>query len=130
MEQKKTKTSIVERKNEVVGSLKQLGTAIYNQLDEGIFPTINMPSRSTENIAYDPVVRQYVLGDKVVSRSARNVRHVKPFTQLAWAAMFSNELTSQRKTSTLRDVYYSAQAYEMTFTDQQESNNIITDLET
>jgi DNA topoisomerase-6 subunit A len=44
--------------------------------------------------------------------------------------MFSNELTSQRKTSTLRDVYYSAQAYEMTFTDQQESNNIVTDLET
>jgi len=44
--------------------------------------------------------------------------------------MFSNELTSQRKTSTLRDVYYSAQAYEMTFKDQQESNNIITDLET
>jgi DNA topoisomerase-6 subunit A len=44
--------------------------------------------------------------------------------------MFANELTSQRKTSTLRDVYYSAQAYEMTFKDQQESNNIITDLET
>jgi DNA topoisomerase-6 subunit A len=44
--------------------------------------------------------------------------------------MFSNELSGQRKTSTLRDVYYSAQAYEMTFKDQQESNNIITDLET
>ena len=70
------------------------------------------------------------LGEKNVSRSARNIRHIKPFTQLAWAAMFSNELTTQRKTSTLRDVYYSAQAYEMTFTDQQESNNIITDLET
>jgi len=55
---------------------------------------------------------------------------VKPFTQLTWAAEFSHELTSQRKTSTLRDVYYSAQAYEMTFKDQQESNNIVTDLET
>ena len=39
-------------------------------------------------------------------------------------------MTTKKKTSTLRDVYYSAQAYEMTFTDQQESNNIITDLET
>lgn len=130
MVQKKTKTSIVERKNEVIGSLRTLGTDIYNQLDNGVFPTINIPSRSTENITYDPALRQYVLGEKVVSRSARNIRHVKPFTQMAWAAMFSNELTSQRKTSTLRDVYYSAQAYEMTFTDQQESNNIITDLET
>jgi DNA topoisomerase-6 subunit A len=127
--EKKSKSSIVEKKNEVVGSLKSFGTKIYDQLDQCVFPTISMPSRSTENISYDPSIRQYVLGDKTVSRSARNIRHVKPFTQLAWAAMFSNELTSQRKTSTLRDVYYSAQAYEMTFTDQQESNNIITDLE-
>ena len=127
---KKHKSSIAEKKSEVVGSLKSLGASVYNQLDQGVFPTINMPSRSTENINYDSVVRQYVLGDKSVSRSARNIRHLKPFTQLTWAAMFSNELTTQRKTSTLRDVYYSAQAYEMTFTDQQESNNIITDLET
>jgi DNA topoisomerase VI subunit A len=130
MVQKKSKNSVIIRQQEVVAGLKKLGTDIYNQLDTGIFPTINMPSRSTENINYDPDVRQYVLGERVVSRSARNIRHVKPFTQLAWAAMFSNELTTKKKTSTLRDVYYSAQAYEMTFSDQQESNNIITDLET
>jgi DNA topoisomerase-6 subunit A len=130
MAQMKNRTRIVEKKHEVIAGLKALGTDIYNQLDKGVFPTINMPSRSTENITYDPSIRQFVLGEKVVSRSARNIRHVKPFTQLAWAAMFSNELTTKKKTSTLRDVYYSAQAYEMTFTDQQESNNIITDLET
>jgi len=130
MAQKKNRTRVMEKKHEVIAGLKALGTDIYNQLDKGVFPTINMPSRSTENINYDPSIRQYVLGEKVVSRSARNIRHVKPFTQLAWAAMFSNELTTKKKTSTLRDVYYSAQAYEMTFTDQQESNNIITDLET
>lgn len=130
MAQKKSKSSITKRQNEVINSLYKLGSDIYEQLDKGVFPNLNIPSRSTENITYDPNVRQYVLGDKVVSRSARNIRHIKPFTQLAWVAMFSNELTTQRKTSTLRDVYYSAQAYEMTFTDQQESNNIITDLET
>src|SRR3989337_1537299 len=130
MEKKKHKSRGAEKKSEVIGRLKNFGSEIYDQLDKGVFPTISMPSRSTENINYDPNLRQYILGDKSVSRSARNIRHVKPFTQLAWAAMFSNELTSQRKTSTLRDVYYSAQAYEMTFTDQQESNNIITDLET
>ncbi|MCX8151116.1 MAG: DNA topoisomerase IV subunit A [Candidatus Bathyarchaeota archaeon] len=124
------KTKIAEKRQEVINTLKTFGAKIYDQLEQGVFPTINMPSRSTDNINYDPKTRQYILGEKVVSRSARNIRHVKPFTQLAWAAMFSNELTTQRKTSTLRDVYYSAQAYEMTFTDQQESNNIITDLET
>lgn len=130
MEKKKHKSSIIERKKEVLESLGDMGLDIYQQMDEGRFPSITMPSRSTENINYDPQVRQFVLGDRRVKRSARNIRHVKPFTQLVWAALFSNELSSQRKTSTLRDVYYSAQAYEMTFKDQQESNNIITDLET
>ena len=117
MAQKKAK--ITERKQAVIKGLQSFGTNIYNQLDEGVFPTVNMPSRSTENITYDAALRQYILGEKNVGRSARNIRHIKPFTQLAWVAMFSNELTSQRKTSTLRDVYYSAQAYEMTFTDHK-----------
>jgi DNA topoisomerase-6 subunit A len=130
MDLKKRKSSISERKKEVLTSLGSLGGAIYDQLDKGNFPAIDMPSRSTDNIMYDENLRQFILGDRRVKRSARNISHVKPFTQLVWAALFSNELSSQRKTSTLRDVYYSAQAYEMTFKDQQESNNIITDLET
>jgi DNA topoisomerase-6 subunit A len=130
MAQKKQKTSISERKKEVLTSLEGFGTNIYDQLDLGHFPSTVMPSRSTENIHYDQQLRQFILGERKVRRSARNIRHLKPFTQLTWAALFSNELASQRKTSTLRDVYYSAQAYEMTFKDQQESNNIITDLET
>lgn len=130
MAQKKRRSTILERRKEVLESLSGLGGKIYDQLDTGNFPSITMPSRSTENIRYDAQVRQFILGDRKVKRSARNIRHVKPFTQLTWAALFSNELASQRKTSTLRDVYYSAQAYEMTFKDQQESNNIVTDLET
>jgi DNA topoisomerase-6 subunit A len=130
MERKKHRFSVTERKKEVLTGLETLGGTIYNQLDEGVFPSIDMPSRSTDNIAYDEKLRQFILGDRRVRRSARNISHLKPFTQLVWAALFSNELSSQRKTSTLRDVYYSAQAYEMTFKDQQESNNIITDLET
>ena len=130
MERRKYKSSIVERKKEVLAGLENLGVRVYEQLDGGYFPSIEMPSRSTEDIYYDPQVGQFILGDKRVRRSARNIRHLRPFTNLVWTAFFSHELTSQRKTSTLRDVYYSAQAYEMSFKDQQESNNIITDLET
>jgi len=126
----KHKSMIKERKQEILASLENLGRTTYDQLDKGFFPSIEMPSRSTENIYYDPQVRQYILGERRVKRNARNIRHIRPFTQLIWTGLFSHELTSQRKTSTIRDVYYSAQAYEMKFKDQQESNNIITDLET
>jgi len=130
MRKKQTRISALERKKEVITNLANFGSTLYEQMDSGTFPWIKMPSRSIENIYYNPELRQYVLGDKSVRRSARNIRHIRPFTQLVWAAYFADELSQQRKTSTLRDVYYSAQAYDIAFKDQAESNNVITDLET
>lgn len=127
---KKVKSSAAEKRKEVLRGLKKMGRSLYGQMEKGKFPWIKMPSRSTQNIFYSPEVRQYVLGDKRVRRSSRNIRHIRPLTQLVWAAYFARELAEQRKTSTLRDVYYSAQAYEVPFKDQPESNSIITDLET
>lgn len=130
MKKEKAESSATKRKKEVLTNFKDLGSRLYGQMEKGSFPWIEMPSRSTENIFYSPEARQYVLGEKTVHRTARNIRHIRPFTQLVWTAYFANELTQKRKTSTLRDVFYSAQAYEMSFKDQSESNNIITDLET
>jgi DNA topoisomerase-6 subunit A len=127
---KKVKSSAAEKRKEVLKGLRKMGRRLYGQMDKGKFPWIKMPSRSTQNIFYSPEVRQFILGEKRVRRSSRNIRHIRPLTQLVWAAYFASELAEQRKTSTLRDVYYSAQAYEVAFKDQPESNSIITDLET
>jgi len=126
----KTEISVSEKKKEVLANLRDFGGKLYGQMEEGVFPWIKMPSRSIENILYSPDVRQYILGDKTVRRSSRNIRHIRPFTQIVWAAYFAHELAKNRKTSTLRDVYYSAQAFDVAFKDQPESNSIITDLET
>jgi DNA topoisomerase-6 subunit A len=120
----------LEKKKEVITSLCKLGKNLYDQMEGGTFPWIKMPSRSIENINYDSKLRQYILGNREVRRSSRNISHIRPFTQLVWGAYFAKELSKQRKTSTLRDVYYSAQAYDIAFKDQNESNNVITDLET
>jgi DNA topoisomerase-6 subunit A len=130
LKKKETESSAKEKKIEILNDLKGFGKQLYRQMEVGKFPSVEMPSRSTENIFYSPEVRQYILGEKSVKRSSRNIRHIRPFTQMVWAGFFASELVKNRKTSTLRDVYYSAQAYEMSFKDQPESNNIITDLET
>ena len=119
-----------QRRLGVLTSLKGLGEQLYSQLSQRQRPSIKMPSRSITNIRYDQQTRQYILGDHFVSRSARNIRHVRPLTQLVWTGSFVDELANEGKTSTLRDVFYSAQAYEMSFADQAESDDIITDLET
>ena len=135
MKKKKVKTSkkpsrIEQKKQVVQGSLASLGEQIYTQLSQKQWPSVEMPSRSINNIRYDQKTRQYILGEQAVKRSARNIRHVRPLTQLVWTGSFVDELSREGKTSTLRDVFYSAQAYEMSFADQAESDDIITDLET
>lgn len=122
----------VERRREAVElSLRQLGVLICEQIENREFPWIMLQSRSTDNIVYDPKLRQYVLGGRVMRRHSRNIRHIRPFTQLIWTAWFARELLRLRKTSTLREVYYSARGLrDIEFKNQNESDEIITDLET
>jgi len=122
----------VDRQRESVELyLKQMGNIVYEQIQNREFPWIMMQSRSTDNIVYDPDLRQYILGGRTIRRHSRNIRHIRPFTQLVWTAWFARELLRLRKTSTLREVYYSARGQQdIEFKNQGESDNIITDLET
>lgn len=118
------------RRAEVLKKLKELGEEIYETLEGGGFPEVSFPSRSVKNIVYDGQLRQYVLGPMRVKRSARNIKHIRRFTQLIWLAFFVKKLMKEQRTSTLRDIFYSAQAFNVDFEDQDESDEMITDLET
>jgi DNA topoisomerase-6 subunit A len=118
------------RRKTMEQSLTQLGSLVYEQIENSEFPWIHMQSRSTDNILYDPETRQYILGPRMIRRHSRNIRHIRPFTQLVWTAWFSKELVRLKKTSTLREVYYSARGQrDIEYSSQQESDNIVTDLE-
>jgi DNA topoisomerase-6 subunit A len=111
-------------------SLSQLGSLIYEQIQNREFPWIMMQSRSTDNIVFDQDLRQFILGDRTTRRHSRNVRNIRPFTQFLWTAWFARELVRLRKTSTLREVYYSARGQrDIEFKGQEESDYTITDLE-
>ncbi len=125
----KSKTTAEVRKTSAQTMLKQMGQQVYNDLDSGTFPSFTFPSRSVRNIVYDKKLQQFILGSASVKRSSSNIKHIRPFTQLLWLAYFSKKLVGEKRTSTLRDVYYSAQAFNVEFMDQAESDELITDLE-
>jgi len=118
-----------EKQKTILESLKNHGAKIYEDLENGQFPKFSIPSRSVSNIVYDKKLRQYILGNSSALRSAKNSAQLRSFTQLMWLAFFANRLTQEKKSSTLRDVYYSSQAFAIEFDDQSESDNIIVDLE-
>ena len=121
----------MKKQARTIKDLQSFGDKICSQIDDREFPSIILQSRSIDNIVYEPKTRQYILGNRKIRRNARNIRHLRPFAQLVWTAWFSKELLKMRKTSTLREVYYSARGQrDIEFKDQNESDNIITDLET
>jgi DNA topoisomerase-6 subunit A len=112
-----------------LGVLKDLGTAIVQSIDNEEFPTLELPGRGTQNLVYDEESKQFVLGNARVIRDSSNLRHIKSFTQLVWVASYAKQLLQAGRTSSLRDLYYSSEAFGVEFTDQAESDRTVTDLE-
>ncbi|MCS7145597.1 MAG: DNA topoisomerase IV subunit A [Aigarchaeota archaeon] len=118
-----------EIKREVLGRLKKVGVEIVEALSRGDWPTLHLPVRSTKNIVYDQDLRQYILGSKKAERTVANIRHLRPFAQLVWVAKFAKQLLTSGKTSTLRDTYYVAIGEGIDFESQDESDDIILEVE-
>lgn len=109
--------------------LQTIGKTQYDILVKGEFPQIEIPSRSTSNIKFDQNLGQYVLADKTVTRSTRNVGQIRSFSQLIWVMRFLRQLLGESKSSTLRDIYYQSFGFGVKFADQSESDTTITDVE-
>ncbi len=113
----------------VLKALKSLGTRILQPIIDKNFPILEIPDRSTNNIVFDDTKNQYVLGSSCSVRDSSNVKHVRSFAQLTWVAAYAKELIQASRTSSLRDLYYSAEAFAIDFNNQSESDKIVTDLE-
>ena len=88
---KKRQNDLEKHKAQLKLQLKDLGKKIYSDLDSQKFPTIHFPSRSVRNIVYDKKTKQYILGSKTVSRTASNIKHIRPFTQMTgWHFLLMN----------------------------------------
>lgn len=119
----------LELRARIEENLTLVGRRLYEELLKGEFPSIEIPSRSTSNIVFDSELGQYVLGDKKIIRTAKSLGQIRSFTQLVWVMRFIKELIKMGKSSTLRDVYYSSEAFGIKFKDQQESDACITEVE-
>ena len=67
-------------------SLTNLGSLIYDQIQNKEFPWIHMQSRSIDNIQYDPEVRQYIHAADAAKLSRACLCNVAGFpdTLLSW----------------------------------------------
>jgi len=112
--------------------LIELAADFYDQLDRGEIPEMEIPTRTKTNIEYDEAERVWVYGDRTSTRSANSVRGARKLLKAIYTVEFLAEQLEEDRSSTLRELYYLSESWDnddAQFSDQDESNQLIEDLE-
>ncbi|MGA8302868.1 MAG: DNA topoisomerase IV subunit A [Thermoplasmata archaeon] len=107
-----------------------LAEQIYHQLDEGEIPRMRLPLRTKQNLSFQTRDGVWRLGKSMGTRSARKLDGALMLLRTFYIVDFINEMARDKKTSTLRELYYISEAWEdAKFHSEDESNLLIEDLE-
>ncbi|MEM7825577.1 MAG: DNA topoisomerase IV subunit A [Candidatus Aenigmatarchaeota archaeon] len=114
--------------------LERLGEKVLDDIERKENPSIDVPIRSLSNIIYDKKTGMLTLGEKSAKRFLFHTGHAKRFMQTMLVAAFCKDLLEQNLHTSLRDLFYALKrtlpnSQENTFTEQNESDPIVVDLE-
>jgi len=112
--------------------LIDLAADLYDQFEGGEIPRMTLPTRSKSNIQYDEDADVWVYGDRSTTRSANSVRGARKLLKAVYTIEFLADQLDQDRSSTLRELYYLSESWgetEAQFNDQDESNQLVEDLE-
>jgi len=112
--------------------LLDLAADFYDQFAEGDVPKMQIPTRTKSNIEYDEDKDVWVYGDRSSTRSAKTVSGAQKLLKATYTIDFLAQQLDENRSSTLRELYYLSESWDLDeaqFNSQDESNNLIEDLE-
>jgi DNA topoisomerase-6 subunit A len=112
--------------------LIDLASEFYDQFADGEVPTMSIPTRTKSNIEYDEEMDVWVYGDRQSTRSAKTVSGAEKLLKATYAIDFLAQQLAEDRSSTLRELYYLSESWDLEeaqFSSQDESNDLIEDLE-
>jgi DNA topoisomerase-6 subunit A len=112
--------------------LIDLAASFYDQFNRGSVPKMAVPTRSKSNIVFDEDSNVWVYGDRTSTRSANSVRGAQKLLKAIYTIDFLSQQLEQDRSSTLRELYYLSESWDLDeaqFNDQDESNQLVEDLE-
>jgi DNA topoisomerase VI subunit A len=123
-----------ERDAATLGKIEKLARQTLSEVTRGENPALEIRTRTLTNVSFNQRKRIIELGDKTQSREFFNTAMVRKFMQTMLVASKCKTLIDERKTVSIRQMYYMSKhtlphSTEKTFEDQDESDPIIEDLE-
>jgi len=113
-----------------IASLKQLIQIIYEQIEEGSIPHLQLPTRTKNNIEISES-DVWVYGSGKSIRSAKTTKGAYQLLKTTHICdLLINDHLINNKSSTLREIYYISENWDIAkFNEQPESDRLIEDLE-
>ncbi len=109
-----------------------LAEQFYEQFADGDIPEMQIPTRTKANIVFDEETQVWVYGERLSARSANTVSGAQKLLKTTYAIEFLIDQLDEDRSSTLRELYYLSESWDnddAQFSDQDESNQLIEDLE-
>jgi DNA topoisomerase-6 subunit A len=115
---------------QVTEQIDLLAEKIYNDLESTTIPYLNLPTRAKSNIYFDDDLNVWKYGSNTIERSAKSLNGAYMLLRTMYMADFIKEMIKTKKSSTLREMYYISEAWDLgKFHSQNESNLLAEDLE-
>ncbi len=121
-----------DNKPDAQTQLLELANQFYDQFAEGDVPRLQVPTRTKSNIEYDEEKMVWVYGDRTSTRTAKTVRGAQKLLKASYTIDFLAQQLDEGRSSTLRELYYLSESWDLDeaqFNDQDESNQLVEDLE-
>jgi len=114
----------------VIKRIDSIASKVYNDLQKLEIPTLKLPARSKSNIEFDDKLNVWKYGSKKIERSAKSLDGAMMLLRTMYMVDFIKEMIKVKKSSTLREMYYISEGWDLAkFHSQNESNLLAEDLE-
>ncbi len=116
--------------NKAVDALYRIAEEIYEELDGGQIPKMKIPLRTKANIRFDSKHAVWKYGSLMGVRSAKKLKGALMLLRTMHVLEFIRDMIRDSKSSTLREMYYISEGWDIAkFHAQEESNFLAEDLE-
>ncbi len=119
-----------QREAAAIKAMDGIANSIYGNLKAGSIPELQLSSRNKSNIVFDEMLRVWKYGAGMTTRSAMKTDGAYMLLRTMYMSEFIKDMVGQNKSSTLREMYYISEGWEMAkFGAQSESDGLAEDLE-
>jgi len=114
----------------VIKEIDHIAEKIHADLENTTIPFLNLPTRTKTNILFDERLNVWKYGANTIERSAKSLNGAYMLLRTMYMADFIKEMIKSEKSSTLREMYYISEGWDLAkFHSQNESNLLAEDLE-